>query len=317
MYILVTGGAGFIGSHFLELLLKNGHECICIDNFDDYYDYTLKIRNLDHCNEYKDLFYFIRGDIRDEETYKKLRELPKPDIVFHFAARAGVRGSINDPTLYYDVNIMGTLQLLEYCRMMNINRFVFASSSSIYGNNKKVPFTEQDMVDNPISPYAATKKACELLIHTYTVLYGIAGMCLRLFTVYGPRQRPEMAIHNFVRKISKEEPVFLFGDGSSERDYTYISDIVNTIYTAMYRTVGYQVINIGGGRTTSLNALIAIIEKEVGKKAKIEYLSDQPGDVRKTYADISLATMRLHYTPKVGIEEGIAKFVEWYNARNT
>jgi len=311
MNILVTGGAGFIGSHLVERLLTEGHRVICLDNFDDFYDPALKRRNLTRALQ-DPTFRLIEGDLRDEGILEKLFEEEKIDIVAHLAARAGVRPSIQYPLLYAEVNIRGTLNLLEACRKYKVGRLVFASSSSVYGNNPKIPFAESDPVDNPISPYAATKKAGELICHTYHHLYGINMACLRYFTVYGPRQRPEMAIHQFTRLIHQGKKVALFGDGSSRRDYTYVDDAVAGTMGALIRAKGYEIYNIGESQTISLLELIKTIERRVGKKALIEYLSVQPGDVERTYADIRKAGERLGYRPQTQIQEGLDRFVRWY-----
>ena len=309
----MTGGAGFIGSHLLERLLSEGHDCLCVDNFDDFYPEAIKRTNLRGCLA-NPRFRLIESDIRDPDTYGKIEQTMEISTIVHLAAKAGVRPSLEQPVLYEQVNVHGTMLLLDFARRKRIDRFVFASSSSVYGNNEKIPFHEEDRVDRPISPYAATKKAGELLAHTYVHLYGMACTCLRFFTVYGPRQRPEMAIHKFSRKIDAGEPVPVFGDGSSERDYTYISDILQGVMAAMDRFDGFQTINLGDSRTVSLKDLIRSIEKALGKKARVEWMPEQPGDVRRTCADIQRARDRLGYVPKVPIEEGIARFVQWVRA---
>ncbi|MGD0624761.1 MAG: NAD-dependent epimerase/dehydratase family protein, partial [Thermodesulfobacteriota bacterium] len=267
MNYLVTGGAGFIGSHLVERLLAEGHRVICLDNFDDFYDPALKRRNLTQALK-DSKFCLVEGDLRDEDLLHKLFPEEKIEIVAHLAARAGVRPSIENPLLYADVNIRGTLNLLEACKKYKVRRVVFASSSSVYGNNLKVPFAEEDPVDNPISPYAATKKAGELICHTYHHLYGIDVACLRYFTVYGPRQRPEMAIHQFTRLIAEEKKVTLFGDGSSRRDYTYIEDAIEGTIAALGREHGYEIYNIGESQTTSLAQLVQWIEEQLKKRAR-------------------------------------------------
>ena len=311
MNFLVTGGAGFIGCHLVERLLQEGHRVICLDNFDDFYDPALKRRNLTHARK-DSKFRLVEGDLRDEGILKRILEEEKVEIVAHIAARAGVRPSIEQPLLYADVNIRGTLNLLEACKKYKIRRLVFASSSSVYGDNPKVPFAEDDPVDNPISPYAATKKAGELICHTYHHLYGMDIACLRYFTVYGPRQWPEMAIHQFSRLIHRGKKVSLFGDGSSRRDYTYIDDAIDGTMGALFREHGYEIYNIGESQTTSLSELVHLIEEQMGKKAKVEYLPAQPGDVERTYADIRKARERLGYQPKINMREGIGRFVRWY-----
>ncbi|MBM4332536.1 MAG: NAD-dependent epimerase/dehydratase family protein [Deltaproteobacteria bacterium] len=311
MNILVTGGAGFIGSHLVERLLVEGHRVICLDNFDDFYDPALKRRNLTRALQ-DPKFRLVEGDLRDEGILNKIFGEEKLAIVAHLAARAGVRPSIQNPLLYADVNIRGTLNLLEACKKHGVSRFIFASSSSVYGNNPKVPFAEDDPVDNPISPYAATKKAGELICHTYHHLYGFHIACLRYFTVYGPRQRPEMAIHQFTRLIHQGKKVSLFGDGSSRRDYTYIDDAIEGTMGALTREHGYEIYNIGESQTISLTELHRAIEERVGEKALLEYLPAQPGDVERTYADIRKAGDRLGYRPKIKIPEGLDRFVRWY-----
>ncbi|MEW6439701.1 MAG: GDP-mannose 4,6-dehydratase [bacterium] len=311
MGILVTGGAGFIGSHLLERLLAEGHACVCLDNFDPFYAEPIKQRNLEACRSYKS-FRLVRADLRDAEAYRTVERTMEISTIVHLAARAGVRPSLEQPLLYGDVNLNGTLRLLEFAREKGVRRFIFASSSSVYGNNEKVPFHEDDRVDWPISPYAATKKAGELLCHTYAHLYGIACTCLRFFTVYGPRQRPEMAIHKFTRSIDRGESIPLYGDGSSQRDYTFISDILQGVLGAIERVQGYEVVNLGESRTVALRELIERIEQAIGKKALIRRLPEQPGDVRKTCADIGRARERYGYDPRVPIEEGIPRFVDWY-----
>jgi UDP-glucuronate 4-epimerase len=313
MGILVTGGAGFIGSHLLERLLEEGHDCLCIDNFDDFYPEPIKRANLRTAMAHP-RFRLVEADIRDPGAYDKVEQTMEIATVVHLAAKAGVRPSLEQPLLYEQVNVHGTMMLLDFARRKKIDRFVFASSSSVYGNNEKIPFHEDDRVDWPISPYAATKKAGELLAYTYAHLYGMAVTCLRFFTVYGPRQRPEMAIHKFTRKIDRGESVPVFGDGSSERDYTYITDIIQGVTASMERLDGFQTINLGDSRTVSLKELIETIEKALGKKARRERMPEQPGDVRKTCADIRRAGERLGYVPGVPIEEGISLFVDWYRA---
>lgn len=323
--ILVTGGAGFIGSHLCEALLNKGNKVIVIDNFNNYYDPMIKRRNIDEIkntvqrnNILNNNFKVFEGDIRDKE---KLDEIfnKKIDIIVHLAAMAGVRPSIQNPKLYYDVNIMGTLNLLEKCKQCKITKFIFASSSSVYGNNKKVPFSENDNVDFPISPYAATKKSGELLLHTYHHLYNISTACLRFFTVYGPRQRPDLAIHKFTKLILEGKEIPFYGDGTTERDYTYIEDIVNGIVSAIdlidNHDYSYEIFNIGGDHTISLKKMVQTIEAALGKKAKLNIMSMQPGDVNRTCADITKANRILGYRPKVNFEDGIKNFTNWYKIK--
>lgn len=311
MKVLVTGGAGFIGSTVIDRLLERGDGVICLDSFDDFYDPVIKRSNIESASMHPQ-FALMEGDIRDPAMMKELAGGDHFDAIIHTAARAGVRPSIEQPQLYEDVNIKGTMNLLELARQVEPGNFVLLSSSSVYGVNKKVPFAETDPVDHPISPYAATKKACELIAYTYHHLYGFNITCLRPFTVYGPRQRPEMAIHKFTRMIDRGETVPMFGDGSSRRDYTYIDDLVDGILKGLDRPLGYDVINLGEQDTIALRDLIALIEKNLGKEAIIEKLPDQPGDVPVTYADISRAKEMLGYAPKVKVADGVRRFVEWY-----
>jgi len=311
--ILVTGGAGFIGSHLCEHLLSGGDEVICLDNFDNFYDPNIKIRNAEEiAKKFPDRFELVTGDIRNHEHLKEIFQKNKIDFVVHLAARAGVRPSITDPLLYQDVNIRGTIVLLEACKEHGIKNFIFASSSSVYGENQRVPFTEEDLDIQPISPYGATKRAGELLCYSYHHLYGMNIACLRIFTAYGPKQRPEMAIHKFTRFIDQGKKIPVFGDGSSRRDYTYIDDLIEGILGVIHHHKGFEIYNLGESQTTSLIELIRLIEEAFGKKANIEMLEPQPGDVSITYADITKAKQMLEYQPKVKMEEGIRRFVEWY-----
>ena len=315
MNVLVTGGAGFIGSHLVERLLGEGHGVIGLDNFDDFYDPALKRRNLARALR-NPQFKLVEGDLRDEGLLARVFKSQKIDWVAHLAARAGVRPSLQNPVLYADVNIRGTICLLEASRAHGVRRFIFASSSSVYGNSSRVPFSEEDPVNHPISPYAATKKAGELLCHTYHHLYGMDIACLRYFTVYGPRQRPEMAIHHFTRSIHRGKEIHLFGDGSSLRDYTYIDDAAGGTMGALQREHGFQVYNIGESQTISLDELIRAIEELVGKKVVLEHLPEQPGDVKQTFADIRKAKELLGYNPQTKFRDGLARFVRWYLEEN-
>jgi UDP-glucuronate 4-epimerase len=307
--ILVTGAAGFIGSHLCEALVRRGERVIGLDSFDDFYDPALKRRNVAPLAG-DDHFELIEGDIRNAELVAGLLGRGV-DTVAHLAARAGVRPSIEKPLLYQDVNINGTMVLLEACRKLGTRRFIFASSSSVYGNNEKVPFSESDNVDFPISPYAATKKAGELICHTYHHLYGLDMTCLRLFTVYGPRQRPDLAIHKFARLIEAGRPIPVFGDGGMSRDFTYIDDIIDGVLRALDRCGEYHVYNLGESRPVSLADLIGALEKALGKRAKIDRRPVQPGDVNRTFADVSLARRDLGYEPATELATGLARFVEW------
>ncbi|MBI5182645.1 MAG: GDP-mannose 4,6-dehydratase [Nitrospirae bacterium] len=311
MHYLITGGAGFIGSHVVDRLLKDNKKVICLDNFDNFYDPAIKRRNISEPLKSQN-FKLIEGDIRDLKLLRETFSSHKIDYVFHPAARAGVRPSIADPLLYEDVNIKGTMNMLEMAKEFKVENFVFASSSSVYGENKKIPFSESDNVDKPISPYAATKKACEEICFTYHHLYNIPITCLRFFTVYGPRQRPEMAIHKFTRLIDEGKKMPMFGDGSSKRDYTYIDDIIDGVMKSLDKRHDFEIFNLGESETTDLRRLISLIEKNLGKKALIDEQPNQPGDVSITYADIEKARMMLQYNPATKIEKGIELFVKWY-----
>ncbi|MBN1765526.1 MAG: GDP-mannose 4,6-dehydratase [Sedimentisphaerales bacterium] len=310
MKIVVTGAAGFIGSHLSEALLAQGVHVVGLDNFDDFYDPAVKRDNLSVCRE-NNLFTLIEGDIRDRVCIDSILSAQDIDMIVHLAARAGVRPSITDPLGYQDVNVTGTLVLLEAAREYGIKKFIFASSSSVYGNNKKVPFSEEDNVDFPISPYAATKKAGELICHTYHHLYDIDITCLRFFTVYGPRQRPDLAIHKFARLIEDDHAIPVYGDGSMARDFTYIDDIIQGVLAAMERCRGYEIYNLGESRPYRLDSLIKAIENALGKKAQMERLPVPPGDVRQTFADITKARTQLGYHPQTDLPEGLERFVKW------
>ena len=312
--ILVTGGAGFIGSHLVERLVEKGYFVICLDNFNDYYDPNLKENNIagviDNPN-----FKLIRGDILDVLLLDDIfsgNNYPKPTKIAHLAAMAGVRPSIASPDIYVDVDVKGTVNLLEKAKEYNIEHFIFASSSSVYGLNQKTPFSEDDPVELQISPYATAKMAAELFCKTYNNLYRIPTTVLRFFTVYGERQRPDMAIRKFTKLIVEDKPISMFGDGSSLRDYTYISDCIDCIDSAIELQKDFEIINIGSGRTISLKELIVVLEKVTGKKIGVKKLDMQPGDVPTTYADIKKARMLLGYNPQITIEEGIRRFFKWY-----
>ena len=309
--VLVTGGAGFIGTHLVDALLREGRDVVVLDDFDDFYDPAVKRKNVEPFLV-KPAFTLVEGDIRDENLVESLFASHAIGVVVHLAARAGVRPSIQQPVLYSDVNLNGTVVLLEACRRHNIGKFIFGSSSSVYGNNSKVPFSETDDVGMPVSPYAATKRAGELLCATYHGLYGLNVFCLRFFTVYGPQQRPEMAIHKFTRFIDRGLPLPRFGDGTTSRDYTFVTDIVSGVKRAIERVQGYEIINLGGSRTTTLNQLIEKLEERLGKKAIVEPAADQPGDVVATWADVSKAQRLLGYDPRIAIDSGLSRFVQWY-----
>jgi UDP-glucuronate 4-epimerase len=311
--ILVTGGAGFIGSQLCERLLRERGKVICLDNFDSFYDPSIKIKNVEEVKKkFPELFELVTGDIRNPEHLQEAFQKHRVDFVVHLAARAGVRPSISDPLLYQDVNIRGTIVLLEACKAYGIKNFIFASSSSVYGENQRVPFTEEDLDIQPISPYGATKRAGELLCYSYHHLYAMNIACLRIFTAYGPRQRPEMAIHKFTRLIDRGEKIPIYGDGSSRRDYTYIDDLIGGILAVIRYHKGFEIYNLGESQTTSLKELIRLIEEAFDKKANVEMLDPQPGDVSVTYADITKAKRMLKYQPGVKMEEGIKRFAEWY-----
>ena len=314
MKTLITGVAGFIGSHLCERLLADGWNVVGVDNFDDFYDPQIKRQNIGESLKNKN-FQLVEADIRDDEAMSKVIG-GDIRIIAHLAAKAGVRPSIEQPLLYADVNINGTTVLLELAKKHQIEKFIFGSSSSVYGNNEKVPFSEDDNVDFPISPYAATKKAGELICHTYHHLYGMSITCLRFFTVYGPRQRPDLAIHKFAKLIEQGKPIPVYGDGTMMRDFTYIDDIVNGTVAAMDRCSGFNIYNLGESEPITVNDLIAEIEKALGKKAIKEYLPPQPGDVERTYADINKAIKDLSYQPSTSIQVGLRQFAAWLR-RNT
>lgn len=310
--ILVTGGAGFIGSHLCERLLFAGREVLCFDNFNNYYDPQIKEQNI--AGATKNIsFTLVRGDILDIELLDKVFSQYKPEKIVHLAAIAGVRSSLVSPAMYADVDIKGTINLLEAGKKYKVKQFIFGSSSSVYGINKKVPFSEDDPADFQVSPYAVAKKAGELYYKAYHHLYGIPTTILRFFTVYGPRQRPDMAIHKFTRLMMEGKPVPMFGNGSSERDYTYVDDCVDGIMAAINKPLDFEIINLGNSTMIQLKDLIALIAGKLGKHPEIEQSGDQSGDVPVTCADISKATELLDYRPRVQIGEGIERFVSWYS----
>jgi UDP-glucuronate 4-epimerase len=311
--ILVTGGTGFIGSHLVDhLLAEGGWSVSVVDDLNDFYSPAIKRANIArHLTDPG--FRLFENDIRDYRRLAEVFEKANPDVIVHLAARAGVRPSLLDPKLYTETNVNGTLNLLELARDFGVRQFVFGSSSSVYGVNCKMPFSEDDRVQQPISPYAATKVAGELLCHTYSHLYNIRTVCLRFFTVYGSRQRPDLAIHKFSKLISEGKAVPMFGDGTSRRDYTYVDDIIQGVRAAIdYDGSIHEIINLGESETTELKRLIELIEEGLGKKAIIDNQPMQPGDVPITFADISKARRLLHYKPTTKIEHGIPKFMEWF-----
>lgn len=337
MIYLVTGGSGFIGSHLIEKLLKEGHSVINIDNFDNFYDYQIKIKNtLESIANFSDFTFTDKGtdiknlislsksnnytlyyqDIRDKNGLEEIFKNHKIDLIIHLAALAGVRPSIERPLEYEEVNVRGTMNLWELCKEFNIKKFICASSSSVYGNNEKIPFAETDNVDNPISPYAATKKCGEILGHVYHQLYNIDMIQLRFFTVYGPRQRPDLAIHKFTKLISENQEIPFYGDGNTARDYTYVDDIIDGItksisYLETHSKI-YEIINLGESQVINLNEMLYTIEQALGKTANKKILPMQPGDVQKTNADIGKAKTLIDYKPTTDFQNGIKKFVEWF-----
>ena len=311
MHILVTGGAGFIGSHLVDSLLADGVEVTVLDNFDSFYDRQVKERNIRE-HRIHQRYRLIEGDLRDAESLNE-QLTARFDVIVHLAAMAGVRPSIERPLTYQDVNVRGTQNLLEIARRQKIPHFVFASSSSVYGVNPRVPWSEDDYVLQPISPYASTKVSGELLGHVYSHLYGFRFIALRFFTVYGPRQRPDLAIHKFAHLIGSGRPIPVFGDGSTRRDYTYIDDIVAGIRGAIrYDRSPYEVINLGNNATVTLIEMVHTIEEALGKRATIDWKPDQPGDVPQTWASVAKARDLLGYEPRTPFKEGIRRFAEWF-----
>jgi len=337
MVYLITGGSGFIGSHLTEKLLRNGHSVINVDNFDDFYSYQIKIKNtLESIGQNSDFTFSDKEpdirllaqltrsdkytlyyqDIRDKKGLENIFKNHTIDMIIHLAALAGVRPSIDRPLEYEEVNVRGTMNLWELCKEFNISKFICASSSSVYGNNEKIPFEETDNVDNPISPYAATKKCGEILGHVYHQLYDIDMIQLRFFTVYGPRQRPDLAIHKFTKLISEGHEIPFYGDGNTARDYTYIDDIIDGLTKSILylenHTNVYEVLNLGESQVTTLSEMVSIIENTLGKSAIRKNLPMQPGDVKKTNADIAKARTLIGYKPDTDFQNGIKKFVEWF-----
>lgn len=311
--VLVTGAAGFIGSHLAEALLARGDTVVGLDEFNNYYDPAIKRKNIAEALK-SPRYQMVEADICDEAALRAVFENERPDVVVHLAARAGVRPSLQDPNLYHRVNVIGGQHILDACRDYKPSHLVFASSSSVYGGSTAVPFTETDPVMRPISPYAATKRMNELQGHVYSHIYGVNVTMLRFFTVYGPRQRPDMAIRMFVQNLIEGKPIPMFGDGSTRRDYTYIDDIIDGVVRCVDRPFPYEIFNLGESHTTSLAELIELVAKHVGKPAVIDRRALQPGDVEITYADVSHARELLGYAPRFSMDEGIQRFVAWYRA---
>ena len=309
--VLVTGGAGFIGSHLAERLLKEKKQVLILDNFDDFYDPREKRENIVGLLK-NNKVELIKGDIRNKNLVRRIFNKHNPRVVVHLAARTGVRASIENPVLYQEINYLGTANILEVAKDFNLRNFIFGSSSSVYGERSKVPFKEEDRVERSISPYGASKVAAEEILHVYHHLYDIPITCLRLFTVYGPKQRPDLAIRKFINFIYKGKELTMYGDGTSRRDYTYISDIVEGIVSAVKKPRAFEVVNLGNSSPVLLKDLIKHIEKNVGKKAKIRQIEEQPGDVSQTYADISKAKRLYNWKPEVKIKDGLKQMIEWY-----
>src|SRR5580704_682001 len=316
MKFLVTGGAGFIGSHVCERLLLAGHSVWTVDDLNTFYSPAIKQRNIAELKALEKPFHFIQGDICNEPALKALFHDVRFDQVIHLAARAGVRPSLEEPELFAKVNVGGTVNILEAARKAGMKKIIIASSSSVYGVNSKVPFAESDPVFSAISPYAATKLACESLGHVYHHVYGMDVTMLRFFTVYGPRQRPDLAIHKFAHLINDGKPVPVFGDGSTARDYTYITDILEGVMACTEKIFGFEIFNLGESQTVKLSRLIELLEQALGKKAVIERKAEQAGDVPLTCADITKSARKLGYAPKVKSDEGIPKFVEWFRKQS-
>ncbi|MBE7414381.1 MAG: GDP-mannose 4,6-dehydratase [Deltaproteobacteria bacterium] len=314
MKIIVTGGAGFIGSHLASAFLERGEQVAAIDDFNDFYDPRLKRENAEALLK-NPSFSLFEADIRDRKAVAEAFAAFKPDAICHLAARAGVRPSIDDPVLYEEVNCLGTLNLLELSRKNGIKNFVFASSSSVYGINSKTPFSEEDPITCPISPYAATKRSGELMCFTYSHLWKLPVTCLRFFTVYGERGRPDMAVAKFTRLISAGREIEVYGDGTARRDFTYIGDVVSGILKSIYSPSRYEIINLGGANTIEVRGLINLIEAALGTKANVRHLPPAPGDVPFTHADVSRAKRLLGFSPSVGIEEGVGRYVKWFVER--
>ena len=316
MNFLVTGGAGFIGSHVCERLLRDGHAVWAFDDLNNFYDPQFKQRNLREIQALAKPFEFVHGDITERAALDEIFSSVKFDQVIHLAARAGVRPSLADPALYQRVNVEGTVNVLEAARTHRVKKITLASSSSVYGVNSKTPFSESDPIFSAVSPYAASKLACEALGHVWHHIYGLDVAMLRFFTVYGPRQRPDLVIYKFAKLISAGKPIPVFGDGTAARDYTFITDTLDGIMACTQKEFGYEIFNLGESQTVKLNDLIALLEKLLGKKAVIDRQPVQPGDVPITFADISKAHAKLGYHPQVKIEQGLPKFVDWFLKNN-
>lgn len=314
MKIIVTGGAGFIGSHLVTALLEKGEKVVVIDDFNGFYDPLLKRENIQPFLNNPG-FRLYEADIRDKAKVFEIFAAEQCDAVCHLAARAGVRPSIEDPLLYEEVNCVGTLNLLEASRINKVKNFVFASSSSVYGINSKVPFSEEDPITCPISPYATTKRSGELMCFTYSHLYKLPATCLRFFTVYGERGRPDMAVAKFTRLIRDGKEIQVYGDGTARRDFTYVGDIINGVLNSIYKQSAYEIINLGGANTIEVNRLIELIEENLGRKAVVRYQGVAPGDVPITYADVAKAKRLIGFEPKVVIDEGVARYVRWFLER--
>jgi UDP-glucuronate 4-epimerase len=311
MRLLITGGAGFIGSHLADRRLARGDRVVVLDDFNDFYDPAAKRKNVaPHSGDAS--YRLVEGDIRDPDLVARLFQQETFDAVIHLAARAGVRPSLSQPVLYEDVNVVGTLRLLEAAVASGTPRFLFASSSSVYGVNSKLPFSEEDPIAQPVSPYAATKRGAELHVFAFHHLHGLKAVCLRFFTVYGPRQRPEMAIARFIRCLEEGRPVPFFGDGGSRRDYTYIDDIADGVEAALALPSDFEIINLGGARPVALADLVSAVEAATGKKAVLDRRPDQPGDVPVTFADTRKAERLLGFKARISLEEGLRRSVEWY-----
>jgi UDP-glucuronate 4-epimerase len=316
MLILVTGAAGFIGSHLAERLCARGDEVVGVDNFDPFYERTVKEANL-AVLLHDPRFSLVEGDIRDAAALGRAFSPRRPDLVVHLAALAGVRPSLADPARYADVNVTGTQRVVDAAVAHDVRRLVFASSSSVYGLDSEPPFKESDPCLKPLSPYASTKRAGELLLFVAHYVYGLDVTCLRFFTVYGPRQRPDLAIHKFARRIADDQPIDLYGDGSSSRDYTFIDDIIDGVVAAIDEVTGaaprHRIYNLGGSRTTTLLQLVGLLGEALGKTPRIEWRPEQPGDMKRTLADVTLSARALGYTPRVSMKDGIGRFVTWLN----